>query len=751
MNKQFKELQKEIRITAKLLLIGILILTIFSFIGSVSASSIIGQIPDMTLGYNTTGTTLWLWDYYNVDQNEVITIKYIDPINGNLINLRENYASLNLECFEIGYRFADRGNGWYEDVLDLQTYGEDCYVDIYLDFASDSQLDQEFRLTVSSGGQSGESPINYNISGTILNGLHSYMDFNDNVQEKVSNKVVTVSSGTPTYSTTSKYGKGLIVDTSDLVVDISNLVSGLTAYPNRNNAISFWARFNSGCTPSGLYDHLLKGSFGQSYAPAFYYTAATPTAGFIGYQMPYNGGGASGWEADSGDYRDNTYHFIVINQNSSKSLAYVDNVAFGSQYSTTGDFSYLQIGDVDNNCPILIDDLAIWSKNLNTSDRTALYNSGTGLNFSAYNIAPQNQGSGTNIYMNTSQNYSLSLQNYFTGEEDIFVSATDPINSGRKIKIYTGYSTLNADYFELNLNNTGGLKISSYERPYNFSFVAGGCVYTPVESCTNMTFNVYILGSAPEVIQLNQLQAIYDLGLDTTYTLTFAGNYYYQYYDKFIFSFPESNFTGILGNGSAVCPYCRGNWDYEPIQEPVLNASYMVFLECNNTGAEYTYTYYGDINITAECGGGQSYFTLSPFNNYNQRVYFTGKNDINSISDYTQLYSGNKNYPSGYVPTTIEPDTTAVDENINEFGGVLPQNLSDKNKHRVTFLVLFIINGLIIVGLFRQGTLCLFACLIATTIILFLFASQSYITNLYPVLTLFITLGLGAMKVVRGG
>lgn len=710
---------------------------LFAFVISfVSASSVTRPMEDIVLGHNVQNYKVWLWDYYSVSQSEVITIRYEDPINHNLISLPANYATLNLECFEMSYGFEDRGGGWYEDVITFETYDDNCYIDMVVEFESDSSLNQAFRLTISNSSSSVvENPlVYYNISYLgFLNSLVGYLPLDDNYKDySLGGYDGVVEGGVLNLSSGGKLGKYMDISNYGYLNLTSMFKNKIPSSSNTNFTVSFWVKFSESGNSGPKYifscansDYLAQYNFGIDYI-AFY--------------------GTEGLASLNNTLSKNVWHNIVLRSSGGEAQVFYDgNIDTSSLHigSLNYDNNFCRLGSHSVVGGFLgVDEFMLFNRSLQESEVLQLYNSGSGLNISGgYSPLTPTNSSIPNIYLNQSSYYNISYSTYFTGWGAVYLKAQDPIQD-YIFNLYPGYSTLNADYYEL-FNFANAVQIQTYARPYNFTLTFVVCNTTMYTNCREVSTNVYIGGSLSNVEQINEFLYSYDLGLDVTDYTTFAGNYFFQYYDRFYLTMPDSNYTGTVGDGTH---------SYFTVQNnSQTNLSYMVIFECNLTGGAYTYNYLGDVNLTAECGDGQTYFILSPYNNYNQRVYFAGVNSQSSVSDFTLLFAGNSDYPAGYIPDLSVEDTNTnfIDNNINVFSSLLPQDITASAKKKVVFIVLFIVNGLFIMSFIRYGFWCLVLCFGVTTIILFLFASANYITNALPVLSLFVTVLLIYLGVKR--
>lgn len=712
--------------------IGILLYWSFSLI---SASSVIGNIPDVCLPYNVSYYDIWLEDYYNIDIDADVKIKYTDPLNNRTVLLPPNYATLNLACYEMGYYFNSRtGFSPLTDVIRFQTYDDNCDASFRVTFIGEDGLNQYFNLRVSdncSGSGYLDDYVSppssyYNFSSSVLNSVVSFFRFDNDYLDYFNNlSLSSIGLYSPTYSFDSVHGYSLNV-TEDVVFNISDY----SVFSDKVFGYSFW--FNTSGSNSTIVDYI-RCDNGLIFE-------------LLLGQICFSIDGSTCINPTYTSYHDSNFHHVVLSSNSSNIYAYVDGSVIWSA-SSTYDISSCEffsgIFEVGNTRDS-VDDFIIFDKFLNSSDVSFLYNSGSGLTIdqiSAPNL-PLTNGSISDVYLSGDDSYSIDLDNYFDYWEDIYVIAPDPIND-YQYKLYTGYSTLNADFYEFTLYSNGTLYIESYLRPYSFSFDVYACNYTPFEECSNLSFNVYINTGLADVVQLNPLQAYYDLGF-VGHT-TFSGNYFYQYYEDIVFSFPDSNFTGVL---NSTFPY-----SYVEIDNPINNASYMVFLNCSINSSSYVYNYLGDLNVSMECGDYQSYFLITAYNNYNQKVYLTAYNGNSSISDYTYILSGNSDLPSGYIPNSINFTSTprSFTDNFLVFSSVFPDGISQSSKNIIVFCTLSIIVFLIYF-IFRSSLISFFyVSSVLVLMLLFLFASMNYITLFSPILFTFLFLLYSIIKFLKGG
>jgi hypothetical protein len=215
------------------------------------------------------------------------------------------------------------------------------------------------------------------------------------------------------------------------------------------------------------------------------------------------------------------------------------------------------------------------------------------------------------IYMNSGENFTLDINSSLDYWEELFVVVKDPF-ADYYYTLPTGYHTINHDYYDLVLHTNGSLKIIPYDRPYNFDILLRACNTTPVLSCVEKSVPVFINSTLGNVTQLDSFEAYYQLGF-TGHKFMYM-NQFFKYYDTFVLSFPDSNMTGILNGGA---------YNYTLIENPSLNASYLVYLSCDIRSDYYEVNLPADLNITMGCGNNNVWFEFYPNNNYNQRVYFT--------------------------------------------------------------------------------------------------------------------------------
>lgn len=725
--------QKQLRGCVKPLIVFLFFSFFLFSISLISASSKYGNIPDFCLRYNTTEYDLWLEDYYSIDDDEEIWIRFTDPVNERVLLMPENYMTLNTECWEMAYYFTNRTpGGLTKDVIRFQTYDEDCDFDLLLRFDSDSNLNQEFNVNVREDCSINysESPDNFNVSSSIFDDIVSFYRFDNSLYDFLNNyhstsPNVTLYSDNSLYGFSSNLTNGNLIDFSDSINSISD-----TSF-----SLSFWY---GGKGSNSETEYLLGDITNQNLGVLIGF--------FVGdddyLEIKFN---STTFQNTSWDLVDGNFHHVVLVNNDSNYTLYVDNLIFKS-YSFHS-IAYYQLGLgiphwQDGNNDFLFDDLGIWDRVLTPVEVSSLYNNGNGYNLEEINPSNlPNFSSIPDVNINVTDSAIVDLDDYFDGWEDIYLSALDPFNN-YNYNIYTGYSTLNTDYYELTLFPNGTLNISSYNRPYSFDVTATACNYTPFEECESDTFTVNIGGNLSQVVAVNPFAAYYNLGFRDFET--FAGNYHFQYYDSFVFSFPDSNYTGFLND----------SYQYSVIEEPVLNASFMVYLSCNISDSRTVTNYLADLNITMECGQNNVYVTLTAYNNYNQRVYFTAYNNFSQLSDYAQILAGNYDLPTGYVAQVedFEVNTSWYDENIQTFDSVLPTDLNARQQRQLFFLITFVAIVCSFLILFSISvTFAIYVCLIELIFFLLFFARANYISPVWFTLSIILTLLFLAIKFFRGG
>lgn len=687
---------------------------LFSF---ASASSKFASVPDLHLQQNITGLNsvkVWLWDYFNIDQSEVIHINYLDPISGRMVHLPANYASLNLKCFEVSYGFQNRGHGWYEDVLVIQTLNDTCQAQLMIDFTSNDNLDTTFNLYVNNSYKSGYStydpaPVYTNTTGTLFSHVKHYFPFDSSMYDAVTDSAGQVQRA-PLFS------PGLFGNSLNARADVSySLIGSLLSDLNPSNfSVSFWYEGNYSTSMSVLNCSY----FGSNvFINNMYFANATG--------LSYSVGNLN-----------NSFHLVTASFNSTGIDVYGDGIYKGFLSGSIPSLSYCHVGDNEGYAPDgknLIDDLVFWDTKLNSADVTYLYNNGKGRNMTvASPYIPHQNSLFPDIQLNGSSSAFVNISQYYTNWSSIYVAVDDPI-SDFSYTIYPGYGTLNADYFEI-YNLASALNITSYARPYSFDvsvYVCGTSVYT---DCILDLFHVSILSNVSNVLSVSPF--LYSYTVDPTFS--FSGNSYFQYYDTITLSLIDSNDTGVLD----------GDFNYSVIND----SSYLVYLPCNITKSPYVYNYSGDYNISVSCGSGQSYFTFYSAPDYLTPLSFTAFNNRSSLSGNTFIISASHLWASGNIPTDANSSSTGLTNNWYSFGNLLPQDLSSVNEHRLVFLVLFIVVVLIMVTLYSKSfALAVHLSVIAIIFILFLFASQSYVTLYYPVFFLFLYLAYIVLKIWKGG
>lgn len=697
----------------------------------VTASTVSGTIPDICIPQGIDGEDvykIWLTDYYTFDFTETVTIDYDDPDGSGEYSIPPNYASLNDECFEVSYQFEDRGAGFYEDVLRFQSYNANCNADILVNLHDTSGIDQEFNLEVSNlcnTTYSGPTP-EYNITGSFLDNVVSYYSFDNTVYDSINQQFAT-QKAQARYNQSGLYGPAYVGNWQG-----SKLQGPAATMDDGNFTYSIWFKSQ----PNAENYEVIECGGGTSDTGITVMDDASIRIDNGNQILDIDGQRNGEWQ-----------HIVIIREDDDTHV--YSNGTFivtfpGSSSTMTWDHCDLQFQSNQENHTI-VDDLLIFDSIITSGNVNTLYNSGNGYDFSQYNFDPQSSTSIADINMVADDTATILFDTYFSNWSTVYVHVNDPINNYEFV-LGPGYSTLNADYFEV-YNYANHLNITSYLRPYNFDVKVRACGTGLNPVCENRTFNVDITAPFPDVNQIGTFQASYDLDFDGTQL--FSGNAFFQYYETITFAFPESNFSNP--DFGHVGPL-NGTWNYTIITEPLLNASFMVFLECNINDPYEEYTFLGDLNVTVECGNGQAYFTTTAYNNYGQTVYFTARNNHSSEGDYTVIYAGNQNVPSGYIPSAVDSTTQGIDDNVNSFGTLLPTDLTQTNKSRFVFLIIAVVSVIIFAGLFKVSTqLAFYTVMIVDIILLFLFVSADYLSPVYPILLTFIAVVMVFFKIIRGG
>jgi hypothetical protein len=720
------------------ILSGLALLLALGSIHSVSASSKYATIPNLCLAHNINGTSsykLWLQDYYHLDLTEQVLIEFKDPLTSRPVRLPANYATLNGQGFEVAYDFENRGVHGSEDVLTFQTYPQDFSTLITVNILSDGSLSQTFNLSVSSNCNNFIVPVTSPIyvnsssfisSGNISNLIKAYFPFNNDIKDGISGKSLEPFDTYLPVFQPGKFDQSLNVTRyASYVDDSSDTTKILNSLNSTNASVSFWYKdymLTNNTNEYGIYlncnNHF---EFYQGY---------TSGNGWGNYITNPNG--------PPTDYVyvgnvDNNYHFVVISWNKTSMNVYADGSFLGNdlRYSFEN-ISDCGIGDLSPyqssyNSTASIDDLTFWKASLTASDVSSLYTRNISI-LSPY--LPNSSNLIPDVYMSANQNYTLNFSQYYPSFKSAYVTVADPLSSFQ-YSLFPGSSTLNADYYEL-ANFASYFILSSYARPYNYSVTAHICGTATYQDCISDVFNVFIGASTPSILELNPLQANYYLNGSTT----FAGNYYYQYYDSLVLSIYDDNSTGAV----------NGSYNYFQYN----TSSYLVYLPCNVSGADTIYNYTGNLNVSVECGKGQTYFSISANGNYNSKAYFTAINNVSIASGTTNLIGGNYQFKSGYIPTSQNSSIDALSNNVYIFGQLLPQNLPSGSQYKLVFLVLFVVCCLIFSIFYKSIVLALNLCYIAVMILMFFFFNQNYVTAFYPVLMLALYLAFWGYSIYKG-
>lgn len=695
------------------------ILFLLSF---VSASSLISELPDLCLPKNLTYYDIWLEDYYNIDVNETVRIRFTDPINGNTVLLGSGYATLNLECWEMAYYFIAREDGGLTtDLLRIETLDDDCDFDLTIRFYDTNGIDQTFNVNVSDncGGSTpvDPNPVYINYSSNVSDDQISWFPFDDVLDDFSSGFNIRTSSGTPVFTSSNP----VLSSSLHLVNSFNDVITyNSTGKLGENASLSFWFMGDNalGSAIFGCTNVLLSVYSNFSY--------------YVDYGSAHYDGDSSSGE----------WNHVVFTKSGSNGSLYVNNVLVNN----TIDLSAINLSDCrfyDSDASPQVDEFLVFNASINASVIDDLYN----LNYNASVSSPAPSSSTIpDVYMNGSSYYYYNLSAYFGVWEDMFVKAKDPINN-YTYQIYTGYSTLNADYYDLLLFANGTLQITSYERPYNFSVDTYACNYTPYEECSNETFQVYISANLSDVVELTTLQAYYNL-INTNEQL-FYGNVYYQYYDRMFFVFPDSNSTGAL-NSSFPFNYTRID---NPVGTPS-DAEYMITMNCTIDQETYIYNFLGDLEVTMECGNQQVIYNLSNNNNYYQGVSLVAFNENSSLYQNTTIIGGSEDFLSGFYPqqSNITSSTSTFDRYVNSFSGILPDDLDTTGKRRLVFLILFIYVAFIFVVLYKISLkLACWLSIVGLIILTFFFAIANFMSIVYSVLILLIVIVYLLIKYFKGG
>lgn len=722
-----------------LILISLIFISFFffSFIPSVSASSMISPIPDLCIPYNVSYFDIWLEDYYSIDVDEEINIRYVDPINGLLVTLPVNHATLNLECFEMAYYFQCKNPSDPEclttDLLRLSSYDDDCEFDLLLMFESNEGLDQSFTVNIVEDCYVNDSdpPPSYNYTISLFDNLIAYYPFDGDAKDHYNNYDLSVNDTNIGISFSGNSVKGLSTNSqwnfpSNMFPSISN---------DEEYSVAFWYyKNNSGDYANSFTCH------NNTQANVLQYRIDNND----NYIVPFFDGSGPSQSSKPDDFQ-----FIVVTYNSTYMTLIVNGTSYYTDYRPSTNFSISECvlnyhSNSANN--VFIDEMYIFNRQLNITESLLLYNNGNGYSFSEVN-SPYSPTISTisDIEMNQNSSIILDLDSYIDSWDDLYVQVTDPFTN-YQYKLYTGYATALGDYYDLSVNSSGHLNITSYGRPYVYDIDVYACNYSDYQYCSSESFQVTVNGTLNSVVQLNQFVYSVNLGFRDSYT--FPMNYYFQYYEGVIFSFPDSNYTGILDSDF--------EYNYTTIANPVLNASYMVFLECEDISDPlFEYNYLGDLNITMECGNNTAYYTTTAYNNYNQRVTFYAYNSFSHEDDYLIILSGNPDVATGYTPslTQLNDSTTDLyDEYIGTFSEILPSGLTSSQKIRMFLVISLVLVVVVFIMTVKFSTMLAIILSFITFILTgFVFASAGFINVAIPVILLIALIFYGIIKLFRGG
>lgn len=759
-DKSWNELSlREKKITIIIYLLFVTALGLVALAPSVSASTQTGEIPDFCYEYNDIYDII-LDNYYNIDQFETITIVIKDVPTTYRIDLLAGYAilaDLYGTTYDVSYYYKHYPtiNDPTKDFLTFETYSTSEYLRIKLEFDSDDSLDQEFFVNITEScvepAEPVSPPVQYNFTSSYFNDLIAWYTFDyptdvdsyiHNVYEPNTLDLKNYAGDPDIVYNGGKHGNGYRIDGSASYSYTDYHQEQF--FPNDEMTFCYWVNFTD--TSSDRLIFYIKNKTGSGQDILNYYNDNT--------DWRFNFGGSSYYTTDS----PSDWDFVCGRLSSSENVQFSIN---GANVSTSGS----GVPDIDDFTDVILylggvpsayymhgslDDFAIWNRSLTDAEIASLYNSSNGIIFNSSEILSAPSISAiSDYYMAGDSSVDYDLDSYITGWEDIYIYYRDPVSLSY-LKLYTGHETLNSDYFDLKLYANGTLTITSYERPYDFSLNVFGCVYSSYELCSNESFTIHISTDLGSVTKLNNMEAYYNLGYGTSYKL-FSGNYFFQYYENIKFIFVDSNYTGVL---NSTFPF-----SYSQIANPTLNGTFRIFMDCDISQDLTTYTFLGDLNITMECGSNAVYWEIYPRTNYNQKVSLYAWNSHSSAYANSTILAYNYNNPawalygtSGYSSSQGTSNISAVETNWYTFSNLLPDGLSDSNQNRLVFMILLVVNGVIFAGLFRKSVgVALVCCDLVTIFLLFLFANAGFINYFFPILLLFITLGYGLIKLVRGG
>lgn len=709
-----------------------LIVVLFS-ISLVSPTAMIGQMPDICIPYNQQFTNIWLDSYYSIDNDDVIHIYYRDPDLGRLTYIPIGYNTGHETCWDMAYY-----ESFGKDLLRIESMNEDCNRDIEIKFPNEQGMDQTFNMDIRNDCTDNvdPDPVYVDLSDPMFDHLISFFSFDDTLQDSKFNYDFR-NFTTTTYSTMAKHGKS--INLKQFKGDFNRTSSVLST----DFSFSYW--LNDTPEIDGIDYFLICNGYNIAH-----YTDSSNDPDHVACMeaQPCNSGNLTGLS-------DSTFHHFMFIKDGSTMELYVDNSLKQSKSVSGITIDHCTFGDnIINDYDILLDDLAIFNKSLNSTERADLYNSGNGYDFSENETLYTPQSSEVaDIVMDQHSTAWIYLPDYFSDNWDyMYYQAPNPFNNDQllnMISLETGQNTTRLpiwtntnhfDYYDLRLESNGSLNITSYGRPYFFTITVSACTNAYFEECKEESFTISIGGTLSEVEAMGTMEAYYNLNF--TGRKLFSMARWFRYHTDTLFSFPDSNQTGVL----------NGSYSYANIENPLRGANYMVMLTCDIDQTYETYNFLGDLNISVECGNGNAWYDVRPHKTYHQHVSFVGNNSISTAYHNTTILAGDFDLPSEHQTAETTSSTTALNNSVLSFSNLLPQSISDQNKTRLVFFILIIIVGVIFSALYKYSVpLAFYISLVASVFILFVFVSADYISPAYPILLLFILISGLIIKFIRGG
>lgn len=740
-------------------IIFIFSLLILSSLLFVSSTTQIQSIPDICLqegeGSYPSDFPLQfnLTEYINFDLTDTCYLRVRDPDMTGYMDLPAGYGTLWAECYEAAYLF-NYGHDW----LYFMSYSDGgCYLDTsgstknmfwccQQGNCGDKFYSNDFVINVSNSC----SPLTNETGGgtggnsTLFDTMVGYYKLDETSGADVFDALGVYNASSSSGITKNQVGKigtsygndGTVseyVDLSETMID-----------PDLNFTVNFWWYPSSHTSGYYMWTH-----------DNGYWTMRDNDGGELDFGF-YNGGFIV---ANSSKLGVNQWYMITAQHDASAKNVYL--YINGQLNASVTGYSALP-SQADNDHRLFarqtyygansyIDEVSFYNSVINTSQIAELYNNSYGASFSYLQsgaggggtpegVAPIQNSSLIDVTMNNSDYYSYNLDNYFWNWSDMFAYVKDPINP-YYYYVWTGYCTLNADYYDLCMLANGTLILEAYARPYDYNISIFACNGDAYDVCVNDTFNVNITSEQSGVIQLQSFSYYYDVGY--TDIQLFSGNYYYLYYDEINFQVVDTNATGILNSSF---PF---NWTYD-------GSDYYINYNCTINQDVYDYVALGDINLTMECGSLQSYYTFHSNNgaDYNETVIVSANNTVNGTNDFFLLWSGSVYTAAvnGTNYTSLDNFTTGINY-TNLFDAMpVPENENTKNIYVIVVLSAVLISLFIFFVLtFKLGALGVWLTLIITWLVAFFLMLGGYISLGYILVFPILAIVYAVIKFTFGG